>query len=118
MGALGGGGDKRHGWRGKGAVSVGGFMTEGGDRRRKVPPINPKQYFVVIPDGWPDLIGPQIRDPDAQCLVRQRRGGGVLNESELDDWRHVWVPDLRPDRFASGHPSGMTRNRIRVKIAE
>jgi hypothetical protein len=28
----------------------------------------PKIHILVIPDGWPDLIGPQIRDPDARRL--------------------------------------------------
>ena len=61
----------------------------------------------------PRASGAQIRDPDARDLVRQQPGGGNLSLSALDFRCRVWVPDLRPDRCASGHPPALAKARVR-----
>ena len=95
MRVIAGGGDKRRerGLLGLGVLSWRAGIGELGSRSYTL-----KIHIPVIPDGWPDLIGPQIRDPDAQRVLRQQRGGTNVPFTRQDQRRRVWVPDLRPDR--------------------
>ena len=62
----------------------------------------------VIPDGKPGLTRLEIRD---------LRGALSGPAGACGTWsRQSWVPDLRPDRYASGLSSGMTNEKCTLSL--
>ena len=85
----------------------GGSMNSWFGEPNETPNFAQKLQTFVIPDGCP-------ADAGRRSGTQTRHGGNIRARRGKDrclGWHTsgVWVPDLRPDRFASGHPSGMTR---------